>query len=70
MHDLKAVLAQHGVQKMRSMGKWQKIEEWKEIQSKNGKPTTIERWTDELKQQLIMARKKDIAIGTEKDGQF
>ncbi len=63
VHELDAVLAWHGVQKTSSMGKQQKIEEWRGIQSKNGKPATIERWTDKLEQQLITARKKDIAIG-------
>jgi hypothetical protein len=46
MHELEAVLAWHGVQKMSLMGKQQKIEEWREIQSTNGQPATIERWTD------------------------
>jgi hypothetical protein len=70
VHELDAVLAWHGVQKTSSMGKQQKIEEWRGIQSKNGKPATIERWTDKLEQQLITARKKDIAIGDTAVGRF
>ncbi len=68
MHELEAVLAWHGVQKLSSMGKQQKIEEWREIQSKNGQPATIERWTDELEEQLIAASKTDIAIGNTSSG--
>ena len=40
-----------------------KIKKWRQIQSKkNEQPMTIERLTDELEQQLIMASKMDIAI--------
>jgi hypothetical protein len=35
----------------------------KQNSSKNGQPVTIERWTDELEEQLIAASKTDIAIG-------
>ena len=70
VHELEAVLAWYGVQKMSSMGKQQKIEKWREIQSKNGQPVTIERWTDELEQQLITASKTDIAIGDTAVGRY
>ena len=62
VNELEAVLAWYGVQKMSSMAnKQQKIEKWRE--SKNGQPMMIERWKDELEQQLIMTSKMDIAIG-------
>ena len=64
VHELDAVLAWHGVQKQ------QKIKKWRQIQSKNEQTMMIERWTDEPKQQLITARKKDIAIGDTAVGQF
>jgi hypothetical protein len=70
VHELEAVLAWHGVQKMSSMGKQQKIEEWREIQSKNGQPARIERWTDELEEQLIAVSKTDIAIGDTAVGRY
>jgi hypothetical protein len=70
VHELKAVLAWHGVQKMSLMGKQQKIEEWREIQSKNGQLAMIERWTDELEEQLIAASKTDIAIGNTAVGKY
>ncbi len=38
------------------------MDKWREIQNKNGQPM-IERWTDELEEQLIAASKTDIAIG-------
>ena len=64
LYELEAVLAWYSVQKMSLMAnKQQKIEKWREIQSKNGQPMTIERWTDELELQLIMVSKADIAIG-------
>ena len=70
VHELEAVLAWYGVQKMSSMGKQQKIEKWREIQSKNGQPATIERWTDELEEQLIAASKTDIEIGDTAVGRY
>jgi hypothetical protein len=70
VHELEAVLAWYGVQKMSLMGKQQKIEKWREIQSKNGQPARIERWMDELEQQLITASKTDIAIGDTAVGRY
>jgi hypothetical protein len=52
------------------MGKQQKIKKWRQIQSKNEQPMTIERWTDELEQQLITASKTDIAISDTAVGRF
>ena len=45
-------------------------EEWRAIQSKNGQPARIERWTDELEEQLIAASKKDIEIGNTAVGRY
>ena len=45
-------------------------EEWRAIQSKNGQPARIERWTDELEEQLIAASKTDIAIGDTAVGRY
>ena len=70
VHELEAVLAWYGVQKMSSMGKQQKIEKWREIQSKNGQPPTVERWTDELEEQPIAASKTDIAISDTAVGRY
>ncbi len=70
MHELEVVLAWHGVQKMSSIGKQQKIEEWREIQSKNGQSAMIERWTDELEEQLIAVSETDIAIGDTAVGRY
>ena len=55
---------------MSSMGKQQKMDKWREIQSKNGQPATIERWTDGLEEQLLAACKTDIAIGDTAVGRY
>jgi hypothetical protein len=68
--ELDAVLAWYGVQKMSLMGKQQKMDKWREITSKNGQPAAIERWTDELEEQLIAASKTDIAIGDTAVGRY
>ncbi len=39
------------------------MDKWREIQSKNGQPAMIERWTDELEKELIAASKTDLEIG-------
>ena len=70
VHELDAVLAWHGVQKISSMGKQQKIKKWRQIQSKNEYLVTIERSTDELEQQLIMASKIDVAISNTVVGKY
>ncbi len=46
------------------------MDKWREIQSKNGRPATIERWTDELNEQLIAASKTDIEIGNTAVGRY
>ncbi len=63
VHEHMAVLAWYGVQKISLMMKQQKIEKWREIQSKNRQPMMIEWCTDDLEKQLITASKIDIAIG-------
>ncbi len=70
VHELEGVLAWYGVQKMSSMGKQQKMDKWREIQSRNGQPATIERWTDELEEQLLAASNTDIAIGDTAVGRY
>ena len=66
----KHVLAWYGIKKLNSMGRQAKIDKWREIQSKNGQPATIERWTDELEEQLIAASKTDIEIGDTAVGRY
>ncbi len=71
MHELEAVLAWYGITKKLSlMGRQAKMDKWREIQSKNGQPATIERWKDELEEQLIAASKTDIEIGDSTVGRY
>jgi hypothetical protein len=70
VHELKAVLAWYGIQKLSSMGRQAKFEKWREIQNENGQPARIERWTDELEEQLIAASKTDITIGNNAVGRY
>jgi hypothetical protein len=70
VHELEAVLAWYGIKKLNSMGRQAKMDKWREIQSKNGQPATIERWTDELEEQLIAASKTDIEIGDTAVGRY
>jgi hypothetical protein len=46
------------------------MDKWREIQSKNGQPATIERWMDELEEQLIAASKTDLEIGDTAVGRY
>ena len=68
--ELDIVLAWYGIQKLSSMGRQAKMDKWREIQSKNGQPATIERWTDELEEQLIAASKTDLEIGNTAVGRY
>ncbi len=71
VHELEAVLVWYGIKKLSLMGRKAKMDKWREIQSKNGQPATIVRWTDELEQeQLIAASKTDIEIGDTAVGRY
>ncbi len=70
MHELDAVLTWYGIQKLNLMAKHQKIDKWIEIQSKNGQPAMIERWTDQLGEQLLAVSKMDIAISDTAVGRY
>ena len=70
VHELDAVLAWYGIQKLNSMTKQQKMNKWTQIQSSNEQPLMVSRWTDELEEQLLVASKTDIAIGDTAVGRY
>jgi hypothetical protein len=68
--DLDAVLGWYGVKKLSSMGKEEKVQKWGQLQRDNVQPNATQQWTDNLEQQLITARSKDIAIGDTAVGRY